>query len=327
MVILPPQSDATRELARRITAAVPEATVIVAETSDDAKREIAAADAAYGTLPPDILRHAHRLRWLQSHQAAPPAGYYHPALIAHPVTVTNLRGIFADRVPAHIMAYVLAFARGLHVYIDRQRQRLWDSNRPASVVHLPDSTALVVGVGSIGASTARLCAAFGMRVVGVDPRQTQPPEGLGAEASAMAAVSELHAPDQLDRLLPLADFVILTMPHTPKTEGLFNAARFGLMKRSAFFINVGRGMTTKLDDLNRALREGVIAGAGLDVYEIEPLPSDHPLWTAPNVLLTPHMAADGPDLEPARHALIIENARRFAAGEPLVNVVDKREWY
>jgi phosphoglycerate dehydrogenase-like enzyme len=86
-------------------------------------------------------------------------------------------------------------------------------------------------------------------------------------------------------------------------------------------------MTTKLDDLNRALREGTIAGAGLDVYEIEPLPHDHPLWAAPNTLLTPHVAADGPDLEPARQELIVKNARRFAAGEPLVNVVDKSEWY
>ena len=317
MVILPPQSDSSRALARRIIASVPEATVVVAETPDDAKREIATADAAYGTLPADILRHAQCLRWLQSPQAAPPAGYYHPDLIVHPVIVTNLRGIFADRVPAHIMAYVLAFARGLHTYMDRQREHRWDGDSPAAVVHLPDSIALVVGVGSIGAAAARLCSSFGMRVVGVDPRETNAPDG----------VSELHPADQLDRLLPVADFVILTMPHTPKTEGLFDAVRFGLMKRSAFFINVGRGMTTRLDDLNRALRDGIIAGAGLDVYEIEPLPRDHPLWTAPNILLTPHVAADGPDLEPARQALIVENAHRFAAGEPLLNVVDKREWY
>jgi phosphoglycerate dehydrogenase-like enzyme len=317
MVMLPPQSDRSRELARRIAGAVPDATVIVAETPDDARREIATADAAYGTLPPDVLRHALRLRWLQSPQAAPPAGFYHRDLVEHPAIVTNLRGIFADRIPAHIMAYVLAFARGFHLYVDRQRERLWDHDHPAPVVHLPDSTALVVGVGSIGAGTARLCAAFGMRVIGVDPRETKAPEG----------VSELHPPDVLDRLLPHADFVILTIPHTPKTEGLFDAARFELMKKSAFFINIGRGMTTRLDDLNRALREGVIAGAGLDVYEIEPLPKEHPLWTAPNTLLTPHVAADGPDLEPARQAVIIENARRFAVMAPLINVVDKREWY
>jgi phosphoglycerate dehydrogenase-like enzyme len=99
------------------------------------------------------------------------------------------------------------------------------------------------------------------------------------------------------------------------------------MKRTAFFINIGRGKTTKLDALNDALRSGTIAGAGLDVYEIEPLPKEHPLWSAPNTILTPHVAARGPDLDPARAALVGENARRFAAGEPLVNVVDKASWF
>ena len=314
--MLPPQNANTRELARLIANAVPDATIVVAETETDAMREITSADAAYGTLSSKVLRQAQRLRWLQAPQAAPPAGYYHPELIAHPVTVTNLRGIFADRIPAHIMAYVLAFARGFHVYVRRQNQRRWEPSNPAPVVHLPGATALVVGVGSIGAGTAQLCAMFGMRVIGVDPRVTKAPYG----------VAELHLPDYLDRLLPRADFVILTMPHTPKTEGLFDAERFRLMKKSAFFINIGRGMTTKLDDLNEALRAGVIAGAGLDVYEIEPLPHDHPLWSAPGVLLTPHAASDGPDLEPARQAVIVDNARRFATGQPLMNVVDKKEW-
>ena len=315
--MLPPQDAHTRALARLVANAVPDATVVVAETNNDAMREITSSDAAYGTLSSEVLRHARQLRWLQAPQAAPPAGYYHPELIAHPVTVTNLRGIFADRIPAHIMAYVLAFARGFHVYARRQNERRWEQGNPAPVVHLPGATALVVGVGSIGAGTAQLCATFGMRVIGVDPRVTKAPMG----------VAELHPPDYLDLLLPHADFVILTMPHTPKTEGLFRDERFRLMKTSAFFINVGRGMTTKLDDLNEALRAGVIAGAGLDVYEIEPLPRDHPLWTAPNVLITPHAASDGPDLEPARQAVIVENARRFAAGEPLMNVVAKNEWY
>ena len=214
------------------------------------------------------------------------------------------------------MAYVLAFARGLHVYMRRQHEHHWSSDPPAPVVHLPDATALILGVGSIGAETARLCAAFGMRVIGVDLRQT----------AVSPDLVELHEPDNLDRLLPQADFVILTIPHTPRTEGLFDYQRFTRMKPSAFFINIGRGMTTKLGDLDRAVREGVIAGAGLDVYEIEPLPEAHPLWTAPNTLLTPHVAADGPSLDPARNAVVIENARRFAAGWTLMNVVNKAEW-
>ena len=129
------------------------------------------------------------------------------------------------------------------------------------------------------------------------------------------------------RLLPEADFVILTIPHTPQTEGLFDAAKFSLMKRSAYFINIGRGMTTKLDDLNDALRSGEIGGAGLDVYEIEPLPADHPLWDAPNTILTPHTAAFGPHLEERRYVIIAENVRHLVNGEPMRNVVDKENWF
>ncbi len=106
-----------------------------------------------------------------------------------------------------------------------------------------------------------------------------------------------------------------------------NGERFRLMKPSAFLINIGRGMTVKLDDLNQALRGGLIGGAGLDVYEVEPLPADHPLWTAPNVLLTPHVAGYGPYLDDRRLQIVVDNARRFADGEALLNVVDKLNWF
>jgi phosphoglycerate dehydrogenase-like enzyme len=140
-------------------------------------------------------------------------------------------------------------------------------------------------------------------------------------------VAELHRASALDAQLPRADFVIVTIPHTPETEGLFDASKFALMKRSAYFINIGRGKTMKLDDLNRALRDGTIAGAGLDVYEIEPLPPDHPLWDAPNTILTPHAADRGPGLDERRQAILVENARRFVKGESLLNVVDKARWF
>jgi len=317
LVFLPPQSNRTRDMAAQVADDVPEANVVIAETEDDAKREIADAQAAFGTLTPAVLREAKQLGWLQAPAAAPTAGYYTPELIAHPVVVTNLRGIFNDRIPTHIMAYVLSFARGLHIYAGQQREALWRPHGESSVVYLPNATALVVGVGNTGAEAARLCAAFGMRVVGVDARRQDVPEGVTA----------LHPPEALDTLLPEADFVILTIPHTPSTEGFFDAARFARMKRTAFFVNIGRGKTTKLDALNDALRAGTIAGAGIDVYEIEPLPKDHPLWTAPNAILTPHVADRGPDLDPARVAVITDNARRFAAGQPLVNVVDKANWF
>jgi phosphoglycerate dehydrogenase-like enzyme len=317
-VFLPAQGEKTREWARDLAAQVPQMHVVVAENAADAEREIADADAAFGTLPANLLARATRLRWLQAPAAAPPAGYYYPELVHHSVEVTNFRGIFNEHIAAHIMAFVLAFARGLQRYIPQQIRHEWQpAELDEGMLYLPGSTVLIVGVGGIGGETARLCAAFGMRVVGIDARLTERPD----------EIAELHAPDQLDDLLPTADFVILTVPHTPETEGFFHAERFGRMKRTAFFINIGRGKTTRLNDLVAALRSGQIAGAALDVYEEEPLPAEHPLWDAPNVLLTPHVAGYGPFLDARRLEIIVDNARRFLAGEPLRNVVDKQHWF
>ena len=318
-VMLPPQSDLYRQWAAKLTAEVPEARVVIAEDQATAEREIADADGAFGWLPASLLARAKQLRWLQAPQAAPAAGYYYPEMTAHPVKVTNFREIFNDHISAHILAFVLAFARGLQVFIPRQARREWkkSSQESGDVVHLPEATALIVGVGGIGAETARLLAAFGVTVLATDARRTSAPEG----------VAELHKPEALDDLLPRADFVILTVPHTPATEGFFNRARFQKMKKTAFFINIGRGMTTKLDDLVAALNAKEIAGAALDVYEIEPLPVEHPLWTMPNVLLTPHMAGHGPYLNDRRYEIMAENCRRFAAGRELRNEVDKGSWF
>ena len=318
LLMLPPQTPTTRAWASRLAAALPALAIVVAETEADAARAVGDADAAFGTMPDTLLRDARRLRWLQAPQAAPPAGYYTTALIAHPVVVTNFREIYNDHIGAHIMAFVLAFARGFQHYLPRQLRRQWRREpHDRGVIHLPEATALIVGVGGIGAEAARLAAAFGMHVIGVDPRRREAPPG----------VLKLDAPDALDALLPLADFVILTVPHTPATEGFMHRARFQRMKRTAFFINIGRGMTTRLDDLVAALRAGEIAGAGLDVFEQEPLPADHPLWTMPGVLITPHTAGHGPFLDDRRLQILLDNCRRFLAGEPLRNVVDKASWF
>jgi phosphoglycerate dehydrogenase-like enzyme len=317
-VMLPPQSEMTRSWGQSLAEALPEVRVVIAEDQATAEREIVDAEAAFGRLPREVLAKARRLRWLQAPQIAPPAGYYYPELIQHSLTVTNFREIFNDHISAHIMAFVLAFARGLHVFIPQQLRREWKKTRENSgVVHLPEATALIVGVGGIGAETARLAAAFGMTVLATDARRTEAPPG----------VAELHKPEALDALLPRADFVILTVPHTPATEGFMNRARFQRMKPSAFFINIGRGMTTKLDDLVAALNAGEIAGAALDVFEQEPLPAEHPLWTMPNVLLTPHTAGWGPYLDDRRYQIMVDNCRAFLDGKPLHNVVDKASWF
>ena len=247
IVMLPPQTAVTLEWAEKLKAELPEITLVVAADEAQASAQIVDADGAYGRLNPQMLARAAKLRWLQSPQIAPAAGYFFPELVAHPLVVTNMREIFNDRIGAHIMAYVLAFARGFHYYIPHQLRREWaPRENDTGVVHLPESTMLIVGLGGIGAEAARLAAAFGMTVIGTDARRETAPEH----------VTEMHRPEALDALLPRADFVVLTVPHTPATEGFMNRARFQKMKPAGFFINIGRGMTTRLDDLVAALEAG-----------------------------------------------------------------------
>ena len=305
----------TEGLTDRLKEAVPDIDVTVCHSVAEAMEVVEDIDAAFGEVVPELFERAKRLRWIASAQAGPRAGYYHPGLVESDVVVTNAREIFNDHIGAHIMAYVLAFARGLHIYVPQQVQRQW---RPGYTPrHLAQSTAVIVGLGGIGGEAARLCSAFGMTVIGVDPRLSEAPPG----------VAELHRPEALRELLPRGDFVIVTVPETPETQGMFGAEQFKLMKDDAYFINVGRGATVVLDDLVAALHAGEIAGAGLDVYQIEPLPSDHPLWAAPGVLLTPHVAGRGPYVEDRRVELLVDNCVRFNEGRPLRNVVDKAHWF
>ena len=319
-VFLPPHFDPIPEWLPRLRTEVPEVAFVAPETDADALRELADADAAFGTMTPELVAAAGRLRWLQAPAAAPPAGFYFPELIAHPALVTNFREIYNDHLSHHILALMLAFAKQLHRYRDLQLRRLWEplGGADGGEIFLPDASAVIVGLGGVGTETARLCKELGMRIVAVDARRTEAPPG----------VDELHPPERLDAVLGGGDFVILTIPHTPRTEGLFDAAKFRLMKDSAIFINVGRGMTTRLDDLDAALRAGRIGGAGLDVFELEPLPRDHPLWDAPNTIITPHVAAaSGAHLDQRRYAIVRDNLQRFVAGRPLRNLVDKSLWF
>ena len=294
---------------------IPDIEVSLVRSVGEAMEVIGDVDAAFGNIVPELFERANKLKWIACPQAGPKAGYYHQALLGSNVTVTNTREIYNDHISAQIMSYVLTFARGLHVYIPRQLQRQWSPGY--ETIHLPDSTAVVVGIGGIGAETARLCSEFGMTVIGVDPRVAESTPG----------VSEVHHPEALDDVLNRGDFVIVTVPETPETQGMFGKEQFRRMKSDAFFINIGRGATVVLDDLVDALRAGQLAGAGLDVFQVEPLPSDHPLWSMPGVVITPHVAGRGPYLEDRRTELFLENCQRFNEGRPLKNVVDKAHWF
>ncbi len=316
-VMLPPLDDQSSIWTQRLADEVPEWSVVLAESEEVAASELRDADGAYGWVPPQLLDSAKNLAWLQNPFAGPFRGYYYQELIEHPVTICNPRGIYSDHIGHHIMMFMLALSRGLRYWIGAQNESRWDRRaRQHGYTNLTGATVLIHGVGGIGAETARLCAAFGMRVIGIDPR--------GEHDSP----AELFAPDELERLLPSADFVVTTVPHTPETEGMWNADRFALMKPSAYFINIGRGMTTRSDDLADAIEAGSIAGAGLDVFEVEPLPETHRLWRLDNVLITPHVAvADATDINERRLDILLENAGRFRDGLQLKNIVDKELWY
>ena len=313
LVICPPNYQ--EHWPERLREEIPDIDVHLCPTVGEAMEVIGDADAAFGDIVPELLERAGSLRWIACPQAGPTAGYYHEALIESEVVVTNTREIYNDHISAHIMALLLGFARGLQVYIPQQVEGVW--RQGYETVYLPEATVAVVGVGGIGGETARLCSEFGMTVLGVDPRLPEPPQG----------VSELYRPEELLQVLPRADFVAVTVPETPETQGMFTTTQFQAMKKSAFFINIGRGATVVLDDLVDALRTGEIAGAGLDVFQVEPLPAGHPLWSTSGVLITPHVAGDGPYLDDRRTELFVDNCKRFNDGQPLRNVVDKANWF
>ncbi len=191
-VFLPPQNQRNREWAERFAAALPEYVVAVPEDEQEAAQALTDTDAAFGWVPPELLPAARQLRWLQNPNVGPHVGYYYPALIEHPVVVCNPRGVFDDHIGQHIMMFVLALARGLPDYLAAQQNRQWNPDaRTTPYVDLASSTALIAGVGGIGHEAARLCHAFGMRVIGVDPRWEHE-----------APYIEKHGPDALDELLP-----------------------------------------------------------------------------------------------------------------------------
>ena len=314
ILLLPPNTH--EDWPDRIRSAVAGCDVKLFNQIEDALEDLEDADAVYGSVGPEFFACAHKLKWIQAPAASPHAGYYHAGLVKSPVSVTNMRGIYNEHVGSHAMVLLLALSHHLERYITQQLNTHWNPLEPS--VFLSESTALIIGVGAIGTETARLCASFGIKVIGVDPRIPEAP----------LHVAELHRPCDLDRILGKADFVIMITPETPETQGLMNSKRFRLMKPTAYFINVGRGACVVLDDLVEALRSKSIAGAGLDVFEKEPLPSNHPLWTMPGVILTPHIAAlEGAHLEDRRRDILIENCKRFGAGRPLLNIVDKANWF
>ena len=289
--------------------------VRVALSEEEALEQIGDADAYYGQMTSALLVAGTQLRWVQATSAGLDK-FFFPELREHSVVVTNQRGIYSDVIADHVFAFVLSFARGMHHYARRQAEGRWDK-RGAEVIHLAGMTLGIIGLGGIGLAVAERGHTFGMRVLAVDPAPKGTPDYVEA----------IYRPEQLHEMLPQVDFLAICVPHTGETEYMMNAAALGAMKQTAILVNIGRGKVVALEALTAALEAGALGGAGLDVFEVEPLPEGHPLWEMENVIITPHVAGVSPQIETRRMDLIVENVRRFCTGEPLLNVVDKKVGY
>jgi len=297
--------------------AAPQAKLI--EVSTAKPGQIAAADATIGVCSAEVLAQAKQLQWIQWPAAGVDRCVQQPLLHERHPLLTNLQRTMGPSMAEHVLGMMLALSRHFDYFLKEQQQAHWakEESTTPHLVDLDGKTVLVVGLGGIGTEVARRAHALGMRVTATRASGRNGPD----------YVSYVGLPDELLKLASDADFVVNCAPLTPQTTGIFNREFFATVKPGAYFISVGRGRSTVTADLIAALSSGRIAGAGLDVVDPEPLPADSPLWHLPNVIITPHVSADTAVSAETRKLVLVENLRRYAAGEPMLSVVDIERGY
>lgn len=312
-------------------------TLLQTQDRDEIAEVIDRVEIVAGSLPTDLLPRASSLRWYQQWGAGADWLFENPAAQEMDFVLTNASGVHGIPISEHIFALLLAFARDLPRAMRAQAQHHWVANQKQrfsltgnhntdptlfqrsryDLFELAHKTIAIVGMGAIGARTAKVAAALEMHPVGIrrDPSQSVP------------GVETMVAPDDMLSILPDVDFLVNTTPLTPETRGMFDARVFAAMRNTAYFINIGRGGSAVESDLVHALQNGEIAGAGLDVFEEEPLPPASPLWDMDNVIITSHYSGLTPQYDERALEIFLENLQRYQQGEPLRNVVDKSLGY
>lgn len=290
-----------------LRAAAPGLTIVVADP-DHMMTEVADAHAIIGGITPELVRAAQKLEWVQVTSAGVERILF-PELKNSAIQLTNMKIVQGPGLADHAFSLLLALTRRLSLAFSARPRDDWNTGK-YRLLELNGKTAVIIGGGGSGTLIAVRAKAFGMHVIGVDVRDIPP----------VPFIDESTRPDRLDDVLPRADVVFVSVPHTPLTEKMFNARRFAAMKPGAFFIVVSRGKTYDADALAAAITRGQLQGAGLDVTDPEPLPKAHPLWKFDNVIITPHVAG-------RYFGIYKENLVRFSRGEPLVNLVDKQLGY
>jgi len=288
------------------------------ELSSATPGQIASADAAIGLCSTEMLEQAKQLQWIQWPAAGVERCVQQPLLHERHLLLTNLQRTMGPSMAEHVLGMMLALSRHFDYFLKEQQQARWASESATpQLADLDGKTVLVVGLGGIGTEVARRAHALGMRVVATRASDRTGPD----------YVSYVGLPDELLKLAKDADFVVNCAPLTPQTTGIFNREFFATLKPAAYFISVGRGKSTVTADLIAALASGRLAGAGLDVVDPEPLPADSPLWRLPNVIITPHISPNSAVTREQRNFVLVENLRRYAAGEPMISVVDIERGY
>jgi phosphoglycerate dehydrogenase-like enzyme len=313
-VIIPPMEPSALA---DLKAAAPGVDLVECRSEAEAIEQAPGAAACYSFLTPALIRAGKSLRWVHQPSAGVEGLMEIPELVEGDIILTNMQRAYGPEIADQAIGYLLAFTRSLTHFIRVQPGQEWRSRAPGMVFdELLGKTLLVIGLGGIGSEIARRANAFGTRVIATDPKVYERP----------LFVEELHRPDVFHALLPRADVVASAVPLTKRSLRMIGAKEFALMKRGVILINVSRGKVVDTDALIAALDSGQVAAAGLDVTDPEPLPKGHPLWSR-NVIITPHSAGQSPGGERRRHEIFRENLRRFAAGEMLLNVVDKKVGY
>ena len=304
-------------LAEALQPAAPGVEFIVA-SRDDLAKQAANVDAVIGFCTPEVVAAGKQIRWIQMVTAGVENCVSIPGVRERDILVTNMQRTGGPIIAEHVMGMVLAFTRGIDIYVSAQPKAEWRrSTPPGRMAVVEGKTMLVVGLGGIGSEVAKRAHALGMKVVATRASGRTGPQ----------FVSYVGLPDELPKLASEADFVVNTAPLTAQTTGIFDAAFFAKMKPTAYFINVARGKSVVTSALVDALNSKKIAGAGLDVTDPEPLPAEHPLWKASNVIITPHVANDSDLGYEAQLKVVQENLRRYMAGERMLSVVDVQKGY
>jgi len=306
--------ELAQEYVDRIRSCLP--SIEVQKSSDPKALLSAIRDAEVllaGRFTREMFSAAEKLRWVQA-IAAGVDRFLFPEFVSSDVVLTNARGVHPAQVSDHVLAMILAFSRRLNRFMRSQSERKWTR---LQCDELQGKVLGILGLGAIGREIARKAKCFGMKVVAVDRDVTVPP----------SFVDELFNPLGLQTLLKRSDFVVLSVPLTRETEGMIGESELSTMKQDAILINVSRGGIILEQALVKALKEGRIGGAGLDVFEEEPLPPSSELWCMENVIITPHVAGSTPHYWARVCDIFCENLRRYSSGQPLINLVDKRAGY